>query len=148
MQLIFLTDLEPENFTNKTKWWKFLKMLPDVQMQLPVFLFQYSYNWRLFNSNLICFINPTFYRGGGGIRFWSLGPPEWSEGPQMMAQFKYNSENWFPENKFKIFKKFLKFFFRFLDTLHTQKDFWVKNNLLIFIHSEGKMSIWPPKNAF
>ena len=42
----------------------------------------------------------------------------------MLAQFIYDTENWFYEKKIQNFFIFFTFFSSFLDTLHTQKDFF------------------------
>ena len=72
--------------------------------------------------SMVASVNPTLYGGGhSGFGLWSL--PEWSEGPQMLAQFIYDNKNWFYEKKISI-SKFFSILFSFLDILHTQKDFF------------------------
>ena len=69
----------------------------------------------------------------------------------MLAQFIYDNENWFYEKKIsKFFQIIFQFFFSFLDTLHTQKDFlhfWAKNNLLLYTGS-ATCPFDPPKMLF
>ena len=83
--------------------------------------------------SMVASVNPTFlFCFCFGL--WSL--PEWSEGPQMLAQFIYDNENWFYEKKIsKFFQNFFQFFSVFWTPFTHKKiflHFWAKNNLLLY----------------
>ena len=91
--------------------------------------------------SMVASVNPTLYGGGhSGFGLWSL--PEWSEGPQMLAQFIYDNENWFYEKKIsKFFQFFFKFFQFFGHPSCTKRFFCTFGQKITF---NNNMSIWLP----